>query len=45
MGLIANQIAVEMLYKLTEKIKQACLKEENRTEKKKKDRDGKEQSL
>lgn len=40
MGLIANQIAVEMLSKLTGKIKQVCTKEENKTEKK--DRNGKE---
>ncbi len=42
MGLIANQMMVEMLCNMTEKLKRACNKNENKAEKKK-DGNGKEQ--
>lgn len=42
MGLIANQMVVEMLCNMTEKIKRACINNENKSEKKK-DGNGKEQ--
>lgn len=32
MGLIANQMAVEMLYKMTEKLKRACSKGEKKAD-------------
>ena len=34
MGLIANQMAVEILCKMTEKLKRACIKNDNEPEKK-----------
>lgn len=43
MGLIANQMLVEMLCNMTEKIKRACIKNENKSVKKKRDENGKEQ--
>jgi hypothetical protein len=42
MGLIANQMAVEMLCKITEKIKRVCTKDEKKSEKKEKDGKGRE---
>ncbi|MDE6320570.1 MAG: hypothetical protein K2M22_12880 [Lachnospiraceae bacterium] len=43
MGLIANQMMVEMLCHMTEKIKRACIKSKNITEKTKNKENGKEQ--
>lgn len=43
MGLIANQMVVEMLCHITEKIKRACIKCENKAEKTKNEENGKEQ--
>ncbi len=43
MGLIANQMAVEMLCKMTEKFKRACSKGEKKADQNKKEGNGKEQ--
>lgn len=43
MGLIANQMLIEMLCHMTEKLKRACIKNENKSEKKKIEGNGKEQ--
>ncbi len=43
MGLIANQIAVEMLCKMAEKLTRACSKDEKKSEKNHKDGNGKEE--
>lgn len=43
MGLIANQMLVEMLCNMTEKLKRTCIKNKNKSEKKKTDGNGKEQ--
>lgn len=43
MGLIANQMAVEMLAKLTEKLKRACSKDEKISDQNHKEGNGKEQ--
>ena len=43
MGLIANQMLVEMLCNMTEKLKRTCSKHENKSEKKIEDVNGKEQ--
>lgn len=43
MGLIANQMLIEALYNMTEKLKRACIKDENKADKKKSDGNGKEQ--
>ena len=44
MGLIANQMLVEMLCNMTEKLKRTCIKNENKSEKKIEDGNGKEQN-
>lgn len=43
MGLIANQMLAEMLCHITEKLKRTCSKNENESEKKIEDGNGKEQ--
>ncbi len=43
MGLIANQMAVEMLVKMTEKLKRACSKDEKKADQNHKEGNGKEQ--
>lgn len=45
MGLIANQMAVEMLCKMSKKLKRACSKDEKKSDKNHKDGNGKEQKL
>lgn len=43
MGLIANQMLAEMLCHMTEKLKRACIRSENKAEKTKNEEKGKEQ--
>lgn len=43
MGLIANQMLVEMLCNMTEKLKRACTKTDNKSETKNRNVNGKEQ--
>ena len=43
MGLIANQMAVEMLCKMSKKLKRACSTDEKKSDKHHKDGNGKEQ--
>ncbi len=45
MGLIANQMAVEMLVKMSEKLKRACSKDEKKADHNHKDGNGKGQKL